>query len=121
VQETPEQYIQRMLGLLGGQAPLKIQAATPKKLGRLIGRASAAKLRKRPAPGKWSAAEIVAHLADCEIASSAGGCGRFSALPELPFNLLTRIHGPLRAIMRNGTRANRSNSFEWRGKRTSRF
>ena len=56
-----------MLGLLGGQAPLKIQADTPRKLGRLIGRASAAKLRKRPAPGKWSAAEILAHLADCEI------------------------------------------------------
>lgn len=67
MQETPEQYIQRMLGLLGGQAPLKIQAATPKKLGSVIGRASTAKLRKRPAPGKWSAAEILAHLADCEI------------------------------------------------------
>jgi hypothetical protein len=67
MQETPEQYIQRMLGLLEGQAPLKIQAATAKRLGRLIGRASPAKLRKRPAPGKWSAAEILAHLADCEI------------------------------------------------------
>jgi hypothetical protein len=67
MQETPQEYIQRMLGLLEGQAPLKIQAATPKKLGRLIGRASAAKLRKRPAPGKWSAVEIVTHLADCEF------------------------------------------------------
>jgi DinB superfamily len=67
MQETPQEYTQRMLAQLKGQAPLKIQAATPKKLGRLIGRASAAKLRKRPAPGKWSAAEIVAHLADCEI------------------------------------------------------
>jgi len=67
MQETPEQYIQRMLALLEGQAPLKIQGATAGKLGRLIGRASAAKLRKRPAPGKWSAAEILAHLADCEI------------------------------------------------------
>ena len=38
MQETPEQYIQRMLGLLGGQAPLKIQADTPRKLGRLIRR-----------------------------------------------------------------------------------
>jgi hypothetical protein len=67
MQETPERYIQRMLGLLEGQAPLKIQAATAKRLSRVIGRASAAKLRKRPAPGKWSAAEILAHLADCEI------------------------------------------------------
>lgn len=67
MQETPQEYIQRMLGEMKGKAPLKIQAATPKILGRLIGRASAAKLRKRPAPGKWSAAEILAHLADCEI------------------------------------------------------
>ena len=65
--ETPQDYIKRMLGMLGGHKPMAIQAATPKKLGRLIGRASAAKLRKRPAPGKWSAAEILAHLADCEI------------------------------------------------------
>ncbi|MGH9563184.1 MAG: DinB family protein [Terracidiphilus sp.] len=26
------------------------------------------RVEKRPAPGKWSAAEIVCHLADCEIA-----------------------------------------------------
>jgi hypothetical protein len=70
MQETPEQYIQRMLGLLQGQDPMKIQAATAKKLGRLIGGASPAKLRKRPAPGKWSAAEIITHLADCEIVVS---------------------------------------------------
>ena len=67
MQETPQEYTQRMLGNLNGQSPLKIQAATPNKLGRLIARASGVKLRKRPAPGKWSAAEIVAHLADCEI------------------------------------------------------
>jgi hypothetical protein len=67
MQESPQEYIQRMLAQLKGQAPLKIQAATPKKLGRLIGRATAVKLRKRPAPGKWSATEILAHLADCEI------------------------------------------------------
>ena len=65
--ETPQEYILRILGNLKGQKPLAIQAATPKKLGRLIARASATKLRKKPAPGKWSAAEILAHLADCEI------------------------------------------------------
>ena len=65
--ETPQEYTQRMLGLLNGQSPLKIQAATPNKLGRLIGRASGAKLRKKPAPGKWSVAEIITHLADCEV------------------------------------------------------
>jgi tryptophan 2,3-dioxygenase len=65
--ETPQQYTARMLGNAAGQEPLKVQAATPKKVERLVARASAAKLRKRPAPGKWSVAEIVAHLADVEI------------------------------------------------------
>jgi hypothetical protein len=70
MQETPQEYTQRMLGNLKGQKPLTIQAATPKKLGRLIACASAAKLRKRAAPGKWSASEILAHLADCEIVTA---------------------------------------------------
>src|ERR1700676_2231157 len=67
MQETPQEYTQRMLKQSGGKDPRKVQAATAAKLGRLIQRASAAKLRKRPAPGKWSAGEILAHLADCEI------------------------------------------------------
>jgi len=65
--ETPQEYIQRIMAQLGGKDPLKIQATTAAKLGRLIQRTSAAKLRKRAAPGKWSAGEIIAHLADCEI------------------------------------------------------
>ena len=65
--ETPQQYTQRILGNVGGQEPLKIQAATPKKIERLIDGVSASKLRKRSAPDKWSVAEIVAHLADAEI------------------------------------------------------
>ena len=68
MKETPQQYTQRILSHAQGQEPLKIQAATPKKLQRLLGRATASKLRKRPAPDKWSIAEIVAHLADTEIA-----------------------------------------------------
>lgn len=67
MQETPQEYIQRMLGNVDGQDPLKVSAATPKKLERLIKGVPAAKLRKRPAPGKWSVAEILAHLADGEI------------------------------------------------------
>jgi hypothetical protein len=65
--ETPQEYIQRILATLGGKDPRAVQAGTAAKLKRLIQRASPAKLRKRPAPGKWSAAEILAHLADCEI------------------------------------------------------
>src|ERR1700704_6015282 len=66
--ETPQQYTARILGNLADQGPLKVQAATPKKIERLVKAASAAKLRKRPAPDKWSVAEILAHLADVEIA-----------------------------------------------------
>jgi hypothetical protein len=67
VSETTQEYIRRILGNLEGQNALKVQAATPKKLARLIRGRAASKLRKRPAPGKWSVVEILAHLADCEM------------------------------------------------------
>jgi hypothetical protein len=67
MQETPQQYTQRILGNVAGQEPLKVQAATPNKLERVMARASKAKLKKRPAPDKWSIGEILAHLADAEI------------------------------------------------------
>ncbi len=65
--ETPQQYTQRMIANAQGQDPVKVQSATNKKLARLIKGVPTAKLRKRPAPGKWSAAEVLAHLADVEI------------------------------------------------------
>jgi hypothetical protein len=67
VQETPQQYIQRILDHQAGQDPLKVLAGTPRKIARLIIGVPASKLRKPPAPGKWSIGEILAHLADCEI------------------------------------------------------
>jgi DinB family protein len=70
MKETPQQYTTRIMSNLTGQEPLKIQAATPRKIERLITDAPAAMLRKRPAPDKWSVAEIVAHLADAEIVIS---------------------------------------------------
>ena len=70
MKETPQEYIRRILSYLGGQHPLDVQAQTPKELERLVRGASAALLHKRPAPGKWSIAEILAHLADVEIVVS---------------------------------------------------
>jgi len=67
MKETPQQYTQRILDYVDGRKPLAVQASTPKKLAQLIHGSSPAKLRKRPAPGKWSVAEILAHLADAEI------------------------------------------------------
>ena len=67
MKETPQEYIKRITSYVEGEQPLKVQAATPKKLERLIKGASVSKLRKRPAPDKWSVVEILAHLADTEI------------------------------------------------------
>jgi len=68
--ETPQQYIQRILGHVQGKDAMKVQAATPKKLAALIKSVSPSKLRKRPAPDKWSVTEILAHLGDAEIVTA---------------------------------------------------
>jgi len=65
--ETAQQYTQRILGFAGSQEPLKLQAAAPKKLERLVASISPAKARKKPAPNKWSVAEVAAHLAEAEM------------------------------------------------------
>ena len=65
--ETAQQYTQRIVSNVQGQDPIKVQSSTSKKLARLIKGVSTAKLRERPAPEKWSVAEILAHLADVEI------------------------------------------------------
>ena len=65
--ETVEEYVHRILAHMDGRDPLKVQAATAKKLNGLVQDIPSGKLRKRPAPGKWSIAEILAHLADVEI------------------------------------------------------
>jgi hypothetical protein len=67
VGETAGQYTARMLGHAAGQDPMKILAATPAKLRRLISARPRRVLARSPAPGKWSIAQIVAHLADTEI------------------------------------------------------
>lgn len=65
--ETVQEYTKRIMGNVAGKDPLKTQSATPNTLAKLIKGASASKLRKRPAPDKWSVGEILAHLADAEI------------------------------------------------------
>ena len=70
MKETVQEYVERIKGKLAGQDPLKVQATTAKKLANLVRGKSPLRLRKRPAPDKWSAAEIIAHLADVEIVQS---------------------------------------------------
>jgi uncharacterized damage-inducible protein DinB len=67
MQETPQQYIHRMLDYVEGKDPLQVQRSTPRKLANLIRRLGPKDLLHRPAPGKWSIAEILAHLADAEL------------------------------------------------------
>lgn len=65
--ETPQQYITRIFGYLEGKNPLRVQQSTPQKLARMIKGLDKKRLARRPAPGKWSIAEILAHLADTEL------------------------------------------------------
>jgi len=67
MQETPQQYRQRIMKNIEGQDPVKVQAATAGRLARLMRGATRQRLARRPAPGKWSVNEIVAHLAETEI------------------------------------------------------
>jgi len=67
MKETPQQYTQRIVAHTEGKKPLAVQAGTAKKLERLIKGVPTSKLRKRPAPDKWSVGEILAHLAEAEI------------------------------------------------------
>jgi len=68
--ETAQQYIQRILGHVDGQDAMKVQRATAAKLKKLTQGLSPKQLKWKPEPGKWSIAEIVAHLADVEIVAS---------------------------------------------------
>ena len=68
--ETPQQYTQRMLGNIEGKEPLRVQRETAKKLSKLIRGLNKKQLTRRPAPDKWSIAEILAHLADAELVGS---------------------------------------------------
>ena len=66
--ETPQQYAARILGLIAGHEPMKVQRSTADKLAKLTRGIPRKKLDRRPAPGKWSATEILAHLAETEWA-----------------------------------------------------
>ncbi|MFZ0640766.1 MAG: DinB family protein [Candidatus Acidiferrales bacterium] len=67
MQESPENYLKRLHGYLGDGDPIATQIATPKRIAKLIHGVPKKKLARRPAPGKWSVTEIIAHLADDEL------------------------------------------------------
>ena len=52
---------------LGDRDPFQVIAATAKQLSSLMDTIGPQRAEQAPAPGKWSAREILCHLADCEL------------------------------------------------------
>ena len=65
--ETTAQYVARMLSNVEGQDALAVLASTPERLKTLLQTTTREDWTNRPAPGRWSAGEVLAHLADCEV------------------------------------------------------
>jgi hypothetical protein len=60
-------YVRALLELLGDRAPFDVQAEQIGWLDRTVAGLPDGLLRAPEAPGKWSALEVVQHLADSEI------------------------------------------------------
>jgi hypothetical protein len=65
--EDFDAYRRRLRSYVNGRDPGEILRRTPGAIARRIGRVSKRRLARPPAPGKWSAGEILAHLADMEL------------------------------------------------------
>ena len=68
--ESVQEYTARLLSYVEGKDPVSILTETPERLTALEHSVPKDKLTSRPAPDKWSVLEIVAHLAEAEIALS---------------------------------------------------
>ena len=67
--DSPE-YLTRIREYVRAKDPLNLQAQTPEILAELIAHAPPDRLTTRPGPNKWSVGEILAHLAEDEIATA---------------------------------------------------
>jgi hypothetical protein len=61
------EYVARLRSYTEGKDFLAMQESAPTLLAQLIEGVAPRVLREKPAPGKWSIAEILAHLADDEL------------------------------------------------------
>ena len=68
--ENPHAYQNMLLNLVGDDDPAEVQAATSTALRHIV-TAAGDHLRTRPAPGEWSVIELLGHVLDAEIISSA--------------------------------------------------
>ncbi|MGZ4733800.1 MAG: DinB family protein [Terriglobales bacterium] len=64
------EYLARIREHSQGKDPLNLQRDTPEVLAGLIANRSAQQLTTRPRADKWSVAEILAHLAEDEVATA---------------------------------------------------
>ena len=64
------EYLERIRGYAQSGDPLEQQERTPEVISALIGGTARERLRERPAKDKWSIGEILAHLADDEVATA---------------------------------------------------
>ena len=74
---------------------LAILASTPAKIHREIAAMSPREIRQKPAPGKWSVQQILAHLEDIE---GPGFRGRIEAILQNDHPLLPSFDQEARAI-----------------------
>jgi uncharacterized damage-inducible protein DinB len=65
--ETVEQYIARITGLVGSSDPVAIIEATPAKIAEAVKGLSNSALDYKPSPDKWSIRQQLAHLVDAEL------------------------------------------------------
>ena len=77
--DTPD-YLARIREQAQGKDPLTAQAHSPALTSELIANIPARRLTTRPASDKWSVSEILAHLAEDEIATA----WRYRQIVEYP-------------------------------------
>ena len=63
-------YLTRIRDYVQGKDPLELQRQTPAVLAETVAKASDEQLTTRPSKDKWSVGEILAHLAEDEIATA---------------------------------------------------
>jgi uncharacterized damage-inducible protein DinB len=138
MQETPQQYMTRILANVEGKDPLAVLESTPQTLSRMVAGRREDLLRQQPAPGKWSVAEIVAHLADVEmvigyrvryILGSPGAAiqafdqDRWAAVEEyndIPVSLAVEAHRGLRVLNLRLFRSLSKEQLDWFGMHAER-
>jgi hypothetical protein len=62
-------YQARILSYVKGKDPLAMQSEMPQLVAELVAGVPREKLAARPAPGKWSINEIIAHISETEWAA----------------------------------------------------